>query len=197
MKNKYKINDSVKCIRSGHERENCIGEIIGIDNTHIPYYVVFKGYEYWLREEDLILVINDKSISETADKIIEKSTARRITKPLIDLLEECYDILGMPFNKAEFESNIKETEEQHNEMEQILVNEDRILRKKAESYDKICAKMFMASGVIEDGDSFKWLIDPDIICSVILKIILDDVNVDRDKIIEDKKVKYSKIFKDG
>ena len=105
--------------------------------------------------------------------------------------------MGLKFDEGFFNEKVTNDLNERTEMEQVLINEDRILAHKAKAYDLICEKMFMASGVIEDGDDIKWIIDPEVICSVILKIILNDVNIDRDKIVKDKKVKYSNIFKDG
>lgn len=59
------------------------------------------------------------------------------------------------------------------EVEELLMNNDKELRTKAELYDKICDKLFMATGIIEDGDSIQYIIDPEIIINEIIKIITE------------------------
>ena len=72
---------------------------------------------------------------------------------------------------------IEETAEkmikEHTEVEQLLVNNDRELKYKAEMYDKICDKLFMATGIIEDGNSIQYIIDPELIINEIIKIITE------------------------
>jgi hypothetical protein len=149
-----------------------------------------KDYEH--------LIIKDEVIRKTVEKILDKTpVTKRIITPIVDLLRDCYEQMGLKFDEDFFNEKVTNDLNERTEMEQVLINEDRILAHKAKAYDLICEKMFMASGVIEDGDDIKWIIDPEVICSVILKIILNDVNIDRDKIVKDKKVKYSNIIKDG
>jgi hypothetical protein len=197
----FKVGDLVKIINEKKRFFNQIGTIVESSPMKFNKYfkILFKtngGEESWCyaKSKDLLQVITEDSIKGTAKKIIDKeSVTSKVMTPIFNKIKECYDILGIPFTDEELH-NFKIGSK---EMEQILINEDRILKDKAKAYDLICEKMFMASGVIEDGDDIKWIIDPEVICSVILKIILNDVNIDRDKIVKDKKVMYSNIIKDG
>ena len=73
------------------------------------------------------------------------------------------------------------------EAELILINKDKELIHKAKQYDKICEMLFMTSGIIDDGDSFKYIIDPETICDELIKVILKDYKLDREKIVNNKK----------
>ena len=149
-----------------------------------------KDYEH--------LIIKDEEIRKTAEKILDKApVTKRIITPMVDLLKDCYETMGLKFDEEFFNEKITSDINERTEMEQVLINEDKMLAHKAKAYDLICEKMFMASGIIEDGDSTKWIIDPDTVCSEILKIIVNDINVDRNDIIKMKKDKVSRIVKDG
>lgn len=201
----FEVGDLVKIINEKKRFFNQIGTIVESSPMKFNKYfkILFKtngGEESWCyaKSKDLLQVITEDSIKGTAKKIIYKTpVTKRIITPIIDLLRDCYEQMGLKFDEDFFNEKVTNDLNERTEMEQVLINEDRILAHKAKAYDLICEKMFMASGVIEDGDDIKWIIDPEVICSLILKIILNDVNIDRDKIIKDKKIKYSNIFKDG
>lgn len=81
----------------------------------------------------------------------------------------------------------KECELESEEVEQILINNDKEILDKAKMYDRICDTLFMATGMVNDGDSIKYIVDPEVICDELLKLILSDINVDREKFIVRKK----------
>lgn len=60
------------------------------------------------------------------------------------------------------------------EAERILITEDMNKEYKARKYDEITDALFMAMGIIEDGDSIKYLIEPEEIIEKLIKIITDD-----------------------
>jgi len=66
---------------------------------------------------------------------------------------------------------------------------DDTLRFKADQYDLISDMMFMACGIVEDGDNVRYIIDPETVCDELLRIILNDKQMDRSKFIA-KKRKY-------
>lgn len=149
-----------------------------------------KDYEH--------LIIKDEVIRKTVEKILDKTpVTKRIITPIVDLLRDCYEQMGLKFDEDFFNEKVTNDLNERTEMEQVLINEDRILAHKAKAYDLICEKMFMASGAIEDGDDIKWIIDPDTVVSEILKVIVKDINVDRSKIVKIKKDIVSRIVKDG
>lgn len=149
-----------------------------------------KDYEH--------LIIKDEVIRKTVEKILDKTpVTKRIITPIVDLLRDCYEQMGLKFDEDFFNEKVTNDLNERTEMEQVLINEDRILAHKAKAYDLICEKIFMASGAIEDGDDIKWIIDPDTVVSEILKVIVKDINVDRSKIVKIKKDIVSRIVKDG
>jgi hypothetical protein len=81
------------------------------------------------------------------------------------------------------------------ELEKMLIDNDKELKFKAEQYDKVCEKMFMSCGIIEDGDSTKYLFDPEIVCNEVLKIISGN-NTNREKFVLKKK-EYVNMVKEG
>lgn len=83
------------------------------------------------------------------------------------------------------DSDLNRKEE--DEMQSILIDEDKRLRDKANKYDLIAETVFMASGVIADGESFSYIIDPEIICDEVVKILANDLNLDRGVLIQKKK----------
>lgn len=206
----FKVGDLVKIINENKKTFNMIGTIVGYasmvkhKNKYNTYFkVLFKinaGEEIWCyaKSDDLLHVITEDSIKGTAKKIIDKTpVTKRIITPIVDLLRDCYEQMGLKFDEDFFNKKVTNDLNERTEMEQVLINEDRILAHKAKAYDLICEKMFMASGVIEDGDDIKWIIDPDTIVSEILKVIVKDINVDRSKIVKIKKDRVSRIVKDG
>lgn len=77
--------------------------------------------------------------------------------------------------------------------EEELMEMDRMQRLKAEQYDRICEMMFMACGIVEDGDSIKYIIEPETVCDELLKIIITDDNVNREHVVETKKKRMKEI----
>ena len=74
--------------------------------------------------------------------------------------------------------------------EQELVSIDRMVLYKSQQYDRICNTLFMSTGIINDGDSIRYIVDPETVCDELLKIILSDVSIDRDTIIKVKQTHY-------
>ena len=70
-------------------------------------------------------------------------------------------------------------------LEDALIAEDKELKRKADKYDQICDTFFMATGIIEDGDSIKYLIEPEEVLNAVLKVIIE--GLDSDKHIEAKR----------
>lgn len=68
-----------------------------------------------------------------------------------------------------------------------LLQIESLVRDKAKKYDLIAETFFMACGVIEDGDSIKYIVDPETVCNAVLKILVDDINIDKEKIIQKKR----------
>ena len=70
-------------------------------------------------------------------------------------------------------------------LQDVLIAEDKELKRKADKYDQICDTFFMATGIIEDGDSIKYLIEPEEVLNAVLKVIVE--GLDSDKHIEAKR----------
>jgi len=75
----------------------------------------------------------------------------------------------------------------HKELENILITNDSLIKHKAEQYDKVLNMVFMSCGIITDGPSTQYIIDPSTVCDELLKIIITDTKVDRSAFVEAKK----------
>ena len=136
--------------------------------SHIFYDDVNKHTHH---EKNLSYAFTDESITGAAEKLMQ---------PIMDRVAEIEKILG--FN------------EQHEELESILTDNDKEKDFKAAQYDRIKETMFMACGMVEDGDSIKYIIDPETIIDEILKIIIKD-NEDREKFVLKKRDAVNAIIK--
>ena len=67
-----------------------------------------------------------------------------------------------------------------------LAEMDRMKEYKAQQYDRIAEMFFMSCGVIEDGDSLRYIIDPETVAEELMKIVTEDINIDRDLFIQRK-----------
>lgn len=75
----------------------------------------------------------------------------------------------------------------HKELENILITNDSLIKHKAEQYDKVLNMVFMSCGIITDGPSTQYIIDPSTVCDELLKIIITDTKVNRSAFVEAKK----------
>lgn len=135
MNKEFKLGDLVKIKKDTPEdwgQNLYIVEYISGGTARIRQ--VERDCVVWYAKSDIEHFIDDRIISETADKIMTSESK---------------------------------------EVEELLMNNDKELRTKAELYDKICDKLFMATGIIEDGDSIQCIIDPEIIINEIIKIITE------------------------
>ena len=122
-------------------------------------------------EKNLSRIVTDESTAGAAEKLMQ---------PIMDRVKEIEDFLGIT--------------EQKEELESILADADKEKDFKAVQYDKIKETMFMACGMVEDGDSIKYIIDPETIIDEILKIIIKD-NEDREKFVLKKRDAVNAIIK--
>jgi len=70
---------------------------------------------------------------------------------------------------------------------------DEYNRFKCEQYDRICSMLFMACGIIEDGDSIKYIIDPETVADELLRIIVDDEKIERQTLVDAKKKRFKEV----
>lgn len=80
-------------------------------------------------------------------------------------------------------------------VEDILIKNDEDMIHKAEQYDRIVDMVFMSCGIIVDGASTQYLIDPATVCDELLKIIITDTKLDREQLVEKKQVAIDKEVK--
>ena len=71
---------------------------------------------------------------------------------------------------------------------------DKEIKDKASKFDKINEVLFMACGMIEDGDTIRYIIHPEIVLNKIIEVICSEDISNREKIIEEviekKKAKF-------
>lgn len=67
-----------------------------------------------------------------------------------------------------------------------MMEMDRMTAYKAQQYDRIAEMFFMSCGVIEDGNSLRYIIDPETVAEELMKIVTEDINIDRDLFIQRK-----------
>lgn len=194
----FKVGDIVRIARPETTHMDFINSISEIENITLLKNIELKGYDdYWFNEKELEHVVTNESINGTAEVLTTEVTDNkekigdRVTKPLFDLLHECFKIMGIDYKKTFDEPTVKTEAE---EAERILINNDAEVQRKAKAYDKICETLFMASGVIEDGDSFKWIIDPEVVCDEILRIITSDPMFDNNAVIARKRKESAGLF---
>jgi len=84
---------------------------------------------------------------------------------------------------AEFEEQAQE------ELNQI----DEYNRFKCEQYDRICSMLFASCGIVEDGDSIKYIIDPETVADELLRIIVDDSKIERQTLVDAKKKRFKEV----
>ena len=82
---------------------------------------------------------------------------------------------------------------EHGQAEAELMEMDRKQGLKADQYDRICNMMFMATGIVDDGDSIKYIVDPETVCNELLRIIIEDENVNREKLVDAKEKRFKEI----
>jgi len=75
------------------------------------------------------------------------------------------------------------------QMQAELIEMDRTTRYKADQYDRITKMFFMSCGVVEDGDSFKYIVDPETVAEELMKIVIEDIHVDRTD-FEQRKINF-------
>ena len=121
----------------------------------------------WGRNCYVIDIIDDNDMAR-----IEHADGYYVWHVLTDLEHYKEDEIAEILAENIIEQTRKRCKEQE-EVEELLMNNDKELRTKAELYDKICDKLFMATGIIEDGDSIQYIIDPEIIINEIIKIITE------------------------
>ncbi len=63
---------------------------------------------------------------------------------------------------------------------------DKMKDYKAQQYDRIAEMFFMSCGVIEDGGSLRYIIDPETVAEELMKIIVQDIEIDREQFISRK-----------
>lgn len=140
-----------------------------------------------------IVVFYDQNLKENfemmieEDKLMAKERVRHICPECgVDYADE--DMA----DHLRLEHNIFSGEE-HTQAEAELIEMDRIQKLKAEQYDRICEMMFSATGIVEDGDSIKYIIDPETICDELLRIMVEDSDISREKLVETKRRKFKEI----
>lgn len=62
---------------------------------------------------------------------------------------------------------------------------------KAKQYDKIADMLFMSCGIIENGDSIRYIVDPETVCDELLRIIVSDKGMDRGRFIAKKRTYFN------
>jgi len=75
------------------------------------------------------------------------------------------------------------------ELEQM----DEYNRFKVEQYDRICEMLFASCGIVEDGDSIKYIIDPETVADELLRIVVDDSKIDRQTLVDSKKKRFKEV----
>lgn len=85
------------------------------------------------------------------------------------------------------ESEDEKFQERAEEQAQIELDQmDRMKEYKAQQYDRITDMFFMSCGVIEDGDSLRYIVDPETVAEELMKIVVEDINIDRSQFIQRK-----------
>lgn len=75
-----------------------------------------------------------------------------------------------------------------------LNNMDKAIKEKADKYDLVAETFFMACGMIEDNESIKYIIDPETVCNAVLKILTNDINIDKERIVQKKREAINRDF---
>jgi len=89
-----------------------------------------------------------------------------------------------------FEHGIVSRQKDYEDQAQAeLIEKDRMTAYKADQYDRITKMFFMSCGVVEDGDSFKYIVDPETVAEELMKIVIEDIHVDRTD-FEQRKINF-------
>lgn len=171
---KFEVGDIVKLKASGD-----IGVIDSFDLYFDIVRIKFKEGILSVTSSDIEPVVTDEAFKGVADKIMN---------PLLNIIEDCYRIMGLK------DTSPLPTEEERTEAERDLYQMGKDMEDKAKKYDRICETFFMASGMVEDGDSFKWIIDPETVLDAVLNVILADIKTDRESIVFKKRDAVNRVL---
>lgn len=184
---KFNIGDILYTTIGGEKiPANVIVEVFdyAIDNSRYCYYVrsVSLKTEEWFTEESLVAKKRVRHICpECGIDYHDEDMKEHLRLEHGILIDEHHGSIGDSLNNLS------------DQAEAELMEMDRIQRLKAEKYDKICGMLFIATGVVDDGDSIKYITDPESVCDELLRIIIEDENLNIEKLLETKKRKFKEI----
>lgn len=168
-----------------------IGDVVSLTESYgkIPADVTARVIDFCINNSRYEYRL--KTIALGTEEYVTESLLKKCAK---HMCPKC----GMDYYNEDMEEHMMLEhgivfKEQHNQAEQEIIEIDRIQKLKAEQYDRICEMMFMACGIVDDGDSVKYIIDPETVCNELLKIIIEDENVDREKLIDAKEKRFKEI----
>lgn len=193
----YKVGDRILVNVAENYYTGHISIIMDKSNVHnnilMWYTEKNKKHPLFVNEENIVGLLSgrhmcpecgmDYADEDIADHMMQEHLISiEEYKKDFDLTDECKENMINSLKKY-YEAQAQE------ELKQM----DEILKSKAEQYDRICEMMFSACGIVEDGESIKYIIDPETVADELLRIMVDDDKIDRQTFVDRKK----RIFSDA
>lgn len=175
-----------------------VGDVVSLKETvgNIPKNIVGRVTDFCVSNSQYLYKV--KTIAHGTDGEVYECDLNRCDRHIcpecgVDYFDEDIEE-HMKLEHGFPSKDIKKDLEEQAQDELDAIDSD--IRHKADLYDLICEIMFMSCGIIEDGDSVQYIINPEILCDELIKIIVNDNNMDRDRFVRMKK-QYFKDVMDG
>ena len=179
----YKSGDKVIVKVEGYEYTGEIGIVMDsiTDKNILLWYISNKvKYPLFINEKNIVKKVESRHMCPECG----------VDYPSDELPSHLMYYHGMSDNLRKEKESIKNKYLEDQAQEELKQMDDTI-KLKAEQYDRICEMMFSACGIVEDGESIKYIIDPETVADELLRIIVDDDKIDRQTFVDKKKRLFS------